>query len=115
MLRKIKRWLRFRRHDDAYTKTKEALRESVLTAIRTQKEQGRAIWLVTHFPDTFIEYQTFLAESKIEYQITDQTLQRDVLQGDGCEYLTAGQVYMVLSALVPEIEDSPDQIFDQGL
>lgn len=115
MLGKIKRWLRFRRHDDAYTKTKQALMESVLRAIQTQLEQGKSVWLVTHFPDTFLEYQTFLAESKIDYQIADQALHSNVLQSDECEYLAPGQVHMVLSALIPEIDDSPNQIFDQGL
>ena len=53
-LKKFKQWVQFRRNDDAYATNREKLWQGVKEAVDTQLQLGRSIWLVAHFPDTFV-------------------------------------------------------------
>lgn len=115
MLSKIKRWFRFRRHDDAYATTTQAIKLAVLEALGVQVSLGKTVWLVTHFTDTFLDYQNLLAEAGFDYQIANQELHPRFLQDEGDANLTAGQVTLVLSALIPKVDDLPSRFIDRKL
>jgi len=72
LLRKIKQWARFRRNDDAYATTRQKVWQGVKEAVAVQLEFGRSIWLVAHFPDTFVQLQEQLDQWGVEYSIARQ-------------------------------------------
>lgn len=72
------RWLfrapRFTRFDDSYAMTHDRLWELLRKAIQLQQSEGYRVWLVAHFAETFFWLQERMAESGLDYRITDRQL-----------------------------------------
>lgn len=62
------------RHPDSFALTRAALWNSIANAIRLQQSQNRCVWLVAHFPDTFVDCQTMLEQALIPYRILQRPL-----------------------------------------
>ena len=100
-LKKLKQWVRFRRNDDAYATSREKLWQGVKEATHTQLQLGHSIWLVAHFPDTFVLMQEQVSQWGLEYSIARQPISIESLIGVNQDLLSAGSVHLVLADLVP--------------
>lgn len=112
-IRKFKSWINFCRHDDAYAKTREQLWCSVQESLNRQIESGKVVWLVVHFPDTFEHVQDLLGRWQINYRVASQSLKLAALQTKGM--LEAGEVWLVLSDLICEIDQGVPNTPNQRL
>ena len=107
-LKKLKQWTRFRRNDDAYAATREKLWEGIREAIVVQLELGRSIWLVAHFPDTFVQLQELVTQWELEYTIARQTISFESLAGPNQSLVSPNSVHLVLADLTPTYIDHTD-------
>ena len=107
-LKKLKQWTRFRRNDDAYATTREKLWEWIREAIVVQLELGRSIWLVAHFPDTFVQLQELVTQWELEYSIARQTISFESLAGPNQSLVSPNSVHLVLADLMPTYIDHTD-------
>jgi len=98
---KLKQWVHFRRNDDAYATTREKLWQGVKKATATQLYLNRSIWLIAHFPDTFVLLQEQISQWGLEYSIAQQPITTETLAGSSQELLAPGSVHLVLADLVP--------------
>ena len=110
-LKKIKQWARFRRNDDAYATTREKLWQGVKEAVATQLAFGRSIWLVAHFPDTFIQLQEQVDQWGVGYSIARQPITIESLAGPNKDLISEGSIHLVLADLVPTHQASSDQLY----
>ena len=100
-LKKLKQWVRFRRNDDAYATSREKLWQGVKEATNAQLHLGHSIWLVAHFPDTFVLMQEQVNQWGLEYSIVRQPISTESLTGVNQHLLAAGSVHLILADLVP--------------
>ena len=100
-LRKLKQWVQFLRNDDAYATTREKLWEGVREATDTQLHLNRSIWLVAHFPDTFVMMQEQVNQWGLDYSIARQPITIESLAGPNQNLLSPGSTHLVLADLVP--------------
>lgn len=100
-INKLKQWVHFRRNDDAYATTREKLWQGVKQATATQLHLNRSIWLVAHFPDTFVLLQEQVNQWGLEYSIVRQPISIESLAGPNRNLLSPGSVHLVLADLVP--------------
>jgi len=100
-LRKLKQWVRFRRHDDAYATTRERLWLGIKGSIDTQLKLRRSIWLVAHFPDTFVQLQEQVSQWGLAYSIVRQPITIESLAKQNQDLLSPSSVHLVLADLVP--------------
>jgi len=72
----IWQWLfgkrRFERFDDSFALSREKLFGSLQTAIVNQRQAGQTIWIVAHFPETYLQIGERLSEFGFDYQIVGQ-------------------------------------------
>ena len=54
-------------HSDAFALTRKALWHSIAKSIKLQQSEGKSIWLVAHFHETFTECQSMLESNGIDY------------------------------------------------
>ena len=106
-LRKLKQWVQFRRNDDAYATTREKLWQGVKEATENQVHLNRTVWLVAHFPDTFVLMQEQVNQWGLEYSIVQQPITIGSLAGSNKKLISPGSVHLVLADLVP-----PETAFD---
>lgn len=111
-LKKLKQWVRFRRNDDAYATTREKLWEGVTKAVAVQLKFGRSIWLVAHFPDTFIQLQEQVNQWGIEYSIVQQPITAKSLASQNQDLISSASVNLVLADLLPASIGSSDGVYD---
>ena len=111
LLRKIKQWARFRRNDDAYATTRQKLWQGVKEAVAVQLELGRSIWLVAHFPDTFVQLQEQVDQWGSEYSIARQPVTIESLAGSNKDLISAGSIHLVLADLIPTSMAVSDQLY----
>ena len=107
-LKKLKQWTRFRRNDDAYATTREKLWEGIREAVAVQLELGRSVWLVAHFPDTFVQLQELVTQWELEYSIARQTISFESLAGPNQSLVSPNSVHLVLADLMPTYIDHTD-------
>ena len=100
-LKKLKQWVQFRRNDDAFATTREKLWQGVKEATATQLRLNRSIWLIAHFPDTFVNLQDKVNQWGLEYSIVQQPITMESLDGANKNLLSPGSVHLVLADLVP--------------
>jgi len=105
-LKKLKQWVRFRRNDDAYATTREKLWQGVKEAVATQLAFNRSIWLVAHFPDTFVQLQEQVDQWGVEYSIARQPVTIESLAGPNKDLISEGGIHLVLADLVPTYQAS---------
>ena len=110
-LRKLKQWIRFRRNDDAYATTREKLWQGVKEAVTAQFAFGRSIWLVAHFPDTFVQLQEQLDQWGVEYSIVRQPVTIESLAGPNKDLISEGGIHLVLADLIPTSMAASDQLY----
>ena len=110
-LRKLKQWIRFRRNDDAYATTREKLWQGVKEAVAAQFAFGRSIWLVAHFPDTFVQLQEQVDQWGSEYSIARQPVTIESLAGSNKDLISAGSIHLVLADLIPTSMAVSDQLY----
>ncbi len=108
-LKKIKQWIRFRRHDDAYATTRTTLWQCVAKSVAVQLKLGRSIWLVAHFPDTFVQLQEQVDQWGIDYSIARHPITADSLNGPNQHLLSPGSVHLVIADLLPSTVGIADQ------
>ncbi len=65
---------KFNRFEDSFAMTRANLWAKLQIAIAQQQNEGRRVWIVTHFAETFVEIQNLLADWQFEYQICDQEI-----------------------------------------
>jgi len=111
LLRKIKQWARFRRHDDAYATTRQRVWQGVKEAVAVQLELGRSIWLIAHFPDMFVALQEEVAQWGVEYSIARQPITTDSLAGPNQDLISESSVHLVLADLIPTSMPPSDQLY----
>lgn len=110
----FRRWGGFRRHEDAYAKTRTRLAESIRSAIARQMELNRCIWLVCHHEATFEVTQDQLAHWGYPYRIEMDTIDPNFLIGnDGSELLAPRNVNLVLASLIPSTRWIAGDSFEQ--
>ena len=72
------RWLlagpRFRSFDDCYAKTRQGMLDGLVTAINEPTFHRDLLLIVSHFPSTFVEVQSTLDDSGIDYRIGDSRI-----------------------------------------
>ena len=100
-LSKLKQWVHFRHNDDAYATTREKLWQGAKQAIETQLKLNRSVWLLAHFPDTFVLLQENVNLWGLEYSIVRQPITSESLAGPNRHLLSPGSVHLVLADLVP--------------
>ena len=100
-LRKLKQWVQFRRNDDAYATSREKLWQGVKEATDTQLKLSRSVWLMAHFPDTFVLMQEQVNQWGLEYSIVRQPITIESLSGTNQDLLSPGSIHLVLADLVP--------------
>ena len=109
LLRKIKQWARFRRNDDAYATTRQKLWQGVKEAVAVQLEFDRSVWLVAHFPDTFVQLQEQLDQWGVEYSIARQSVTTESLTGSNQDLISKASIHLVLADLIPSNMTINDQ------
>ena len=100
-LRKLKQWVQFRRNDDAYATSREKLWQGVKEATATQLHLDRSIWLVAHFPDTFISMQERVNQWGLNYSIVKHPVTLESLAGPNQRLVSPGSIHLVLADLLP--------------
>lgn len=65
---------RLTKHPDSFALTRAVLWDSIARSIRLQQSMGKAVWLVVHFPDTYIQCQSMLEENGINYWVETETV-----------------------------------------
>ncbi|MDB2685613.1 hypothetical protein N9Y42_00175 [Mariniblastus sp.] len=101
---KLKQWIQFRRNDDAYATTREKLWQGVKEATERQLLLERSIWMVAHFPDTFVLMQEQVNQWGLEYSIAKEPITTESLAGPNRDLLSPGSIHLVLADLVPPDE-----------
>lgn len=54
--------------------TRESLWNSIAKSIRLQQSMGKTVWLVVHFPDTYVACQEMLEANDIDYCVETETV-----------------------------------------
>jgi len=100
-IKKLKQWTRFCRNDDAYAPTRQKLWQGVKEAVAAQLKFGHSIWLVAHFPDTFVQLQEQMDQWGVDYSIARQPVTIESLAGANEGLISAGSVHLLLADLIP--------------
>ena len=58
---------RITRHPDTFGMTRERLWDSIAGSIRLQQSMGKSVWLLAHFPETYLACQAMLEQHEIDY------------------------------------------------
>lgn len=103
MLGWFRRWVGFRRHDDAYARTRQLLADAIRKSILRQQEMGKTIWLVAHAQDIFNDIQDRLGQWKLDYEIVMQPIEvkQLLLASENQPLLDAGSIKLVHASLIP--------------
>ena len=64
-------------HPDSFALTRAPLWNSIAASIKLQQSMGKSVWLVAHFPATYLDCQKMLEEQGIDYHVETETLTRD--------------------------------------
>ncbi|MEL7500283.1 MAG: hypothetical protein AAFN77_21990 [Planctomycetota bacterium] len=71
----FRRWMRFRRHDDAYARDRQRLGAAVIEALDRQQSLGRTVWLVVHALDVYEQTQQLLEENQVAYDVVTSRIE----------------------------------------
>lgn len=103
MLGWFRRWVGFRRHDDAYARTRLLLADAIRKSILRQREMGKTIWLVAHAQDVFNDIQDQLGRWKLDYEIVMQPIEvkQLLLASENQPLLDADSIKLIHASLIP--------------
>ena len=103
---------KFNRFEDSFAMTRANLWAKLQIAIAQQQNEGRRVWIVTHFADTFVEIQNLLADWQVEYQICEQEIRpQSAFESTRDQN---GSVLLILSDLIT-LTDAAPATFDDSV
>jgi len=103
---------RLTRHPDTFALTRESLWDSIAKSIRLQQSMGKAIWLVVHFPDTYLACQAMLEKHDIDYVVETDPVSETWFREKAA--VAGPHVRLLLSRLVLPLQFENDEMADTG-
>jgi hypothetical protein len=97
---------RFIRCDDMYATTRTGLWQSLRKTVDAPQHSQKAIWLIAHFPETFMALQDELETWETEFEVVTQPVKIEEFERAGLAQ--QGKVYLILAQLLQHEADHGD-------
>ncbi len=65
---------RLSQHPDSFALTREKLWGSIGKSIKLQQSMDKSVWLVVHFPETYLQCQAMLEQHDIDYHVETEPI-----------------------------------------
>lgn len=97
-------------HPDSFALTRSVLWDSIAKSIQLQQSIGKTVWLVVHFPETYLQCQEMLEGHDISYQVeTEKINEAWFLQTVGAP---SSQTRLLLTDLMRPLKFESDPAFE---